>query len=147
MPRSFPDALRLEGKPKVAGGECARLVQHFIPGIGLTSSWRPGENVIDVLASGRTIPQGTAIATFVNGRYPNHGRRHAALFLWANMSCTNDPKTGKCSVMSIRMMDQWNADPGSRYQKDRIAARDVRIYGKTAAFPISDNASMFYIIE
>lgn len=147
MPRIYTNAVQLEGKPKVGGGECARLVQHYVPGIGLTSTWRPGENVIDVLASGRSIPRGTAIATFVNGRYPNQGRRHAALFLWANMSCTANSTTGKCSILSIRMMDQWNADTGSRYQKNRIAARDVRIYGKAAKFPISDNASMFYIIE
>lgn len=147
MPRTYLNALALEGEPKVAGGECARLLQHFIPGIGLTSSWRPGENVVDVLASGRSIPIGTAIATFVNGRYPTHGRRHAALYLGPNMSCKSSPKTGKCSLMSIRMMDQWNADPGSRFQKDKIAARTVRIYGKNSAYPLSDNASMFYIIE
>lgn len=147
MPRIYPDALRLEGKPKVDGGECARLVQHYITGVGPTSSWRQGENVIDVLASGRTIPPGTAIANFVDGHYPQHGHRHAALFLWANMSCTANAKTQKCSILSIRMMDQWNAYPGSRVRKDTISARDVRIYGKKAAFPLSDNASMFYIIE
>jgi hypothetical protein len=147
MPHVYRGAVLLEGKPKVDGGECARLVQHYLLGIGVTSSWRPGENVIDVLASDRKIESGTAIATFVNGRYPDHGFRHAALFMWANTSCTHSPKTGRCSIMSIRMMDQWNPHPGSHYPKDKISARDVRIYGKNAAWPISDNASMFYIIE
>lgn len=147
MPFVYHGALSLEGKPKVDGGECARLVQHYLWHIGHTSMWRPGENVIDVLASGRQIEQGTAIATFVNGRYPDHGHRHAALFLWPTTSCTHDAKTNRCKIMSIRMMDQWNPHVGSHYPKDKISSRDVRIYGKNAAYPLSDNASAFYIIE
>jgi hypothetical protein len=54
MPFVYHGATFLEGKPKVDGGECARLVQHYISYIGHTSTWRPGENVIDVLASGTT---------------------------------------------------------------------------------------------
>jgi hypothetical protein len=147
MPFVYRSTVHLEGRPKVDGGECARLVQHYLSGIGPTSTWRAGENVIDVLASGRQIEQGTAIATFVDGRYPNGGYRHAAFFLLANSSCTQDAKTKRCKIMSIRMMDQWNPHEGSNYHKDKISARDVRIYGKNAAYPISDNASMFYIIE
>jgi hypothetical protein len=89
----YHGALSLQKKPKVDGGECARLVQHFIAHIGQTQFWKPGENVIDVLASGRQIVQGTAIATFVDGRNPTHGWRHAAFFLWPNTSRTHDPKT------------------------------------------------------
>jgi hypothetical protein len=147
MPHIYRSAIFLEGKPKVDGGECVRLIQHYLFGIGTTSSWRPGENVIDVLASGRKIEQWTAIATFVNGRFPANGYRHAALFLWANTSCTHNPQTGRCSIMSIRVMDQWNPHPGSPSHKDKISARNVNIYGKNSAWPISDNASMFYIIE
>lgn len=73
MPFIYRGAITLHKKPKVDGGECARLIQHFLPQIGQTALWKPGENVIDVLASGRQIEQGTAIATFVNGRYPTHG--------------------------------------------------------------------------
>jgi hypothetical protein len=54
MPFVYHGATFLEGKPKVDGGECARLVQHYISYIRHTSTWRPGENVIDVLASGTT---------------------------------------------------------------------------------------------
>jgi hypothetical protein len=147
MPFIYRNVIHLEQKPKVDGGECARLVQHYLAHIGQTSTWRPGENVIDVLASGRQIEPGTAIGTFVKGRYPSGGHRHAAFFLSANISCTNAPKTNRCNILSIRMMDQWNPHPGAHYHKDRISSRDVRIYGKSAAYPISDNASMFYIIE
>jgi hypothetical protein len=76
MPFVYRSAIHLEQQPKVDGGECARLVQHYILHMGHTSTWRAGENVIDVLASGRQIEQGTAIATFVNGRFPNGGYRH-----------------------------------------------------------------------
>lgn len=147
MPHVYTGAMSLNGKPKVADGECARLVQHYLAGVGLTSRWRAGENVMEVLASGRQIAPGTAIATFVNGRYPSQGQRHAAFFLGANTSCAHGPKDQRCKILSIRMMDQWNANPGSRTAKDKISSRDVRIYGKDAAWPISDNASMFYIIE
>lgn len=147
MPHVYYGASFMEGKPKVDGGECARLIQNLMPWVGHTSIWRPGENVIDVLASGRQIEEGTAIATFVDGHYPTHGHRHAALFLRSVMSCTHDEKTGKCKIMAIRMMDQWNSEPGARVSKDKISSRDVRPYGKNAAWPISDNASMFYILE
>jgi hypothetical protein len=49
--------------------------------------------------------------------------------------------------MGIVMMDQWNSQTGARIQKDSISSRQVVPYGKAAAWPISDNASMFYIIE
>lgn len=143
----YRGASALERNEKVDGGECARLIQHFLPQVGQTACWKPGENVIDVLARGGRIEQGTAIATFVNGRYPAQGWRHAAFFLWPNTSCTHDPKTMRCKLISIHVMDQWNDHPGSHYHKDKISSRDIRIYAKNSAYPVSDNASMFYIIE
>lgn len=54
------------------GGECARHVQHYLWHIDHTSAWRPGENVIDVLASGRQIEQGTAnVAAVQRHQIPN----------------------------------------------------------------------------
>jgi hypothetical protein len=146
MPFVYHGATFLEGKPKVDGGECARLVQHLLPWVGHTSGWRPGENVVELLAAGKSIEPETAIATFVNGQYPSGGHRHAALYLGANTSCSHDPKTGRCKLLSISIMDQWNAQAG-HMKKDKISARSVYIYGKDAPYPISDNASMFYLIE
>lgn len=143
----YPSARQLEGKPKVDGGECARLVQHFLPHIGLTSRWRPGENVIDIIASGRKIPEGTAIANFVNGRYPTSGARHAAFFLDAMISCAAPAAGQRCRLLAIKVMDQWNARPGAAVQKNTISSRPIKPYGIDAAWPLSDNASMFYIIE
>lgn len=53
----------------------------------------------------------------------------------------------RCNLMSIHVMDQWNDHPGARVHKPTISHRDIQIYGKNTAWPLSDNASMFYIIE
>lgn len=138
----YHGVLSLEQKPQVDGGECARLVQHYLPGIGVTVSWRPGENVVDMLASGRQIEPGTAIATFINGRYPTSGHRHAAFYLGPITSCTPDPKSnsGRCKLLGFRVIDQWG-------RKKLIAGRNLNLYGRSLGWPISDNGSLFYIIE
>lgn len=147
MPFVYHGSASLHLKEKVDGGECARLVQHYIRHIGHTSTWRPGERVIDVLAAGRKIEPGTAIATFVDGRYPNHGHRHAAFFEREVNSCTYNPQLKRCSVMGIMMTDQWNAQAGSPYPKATISTRYVQPHGKNNGYALSDNADMFYIIE
>lgn len=85
----------LEGKPKVFGGECAGLVQWHTH-TGKADSWREG---IKVRGNGHKIAAGTAVATFVDGRYPNkpHGN-HAALYI-------SQDATG------IWVMDQWTSKP------------------------------------
>jgi hypothetical protein len=147
MPYIYPRSTLLDKTAKVDGGECARLAQHFIPQIGHTSIWKPGARVMDVLASGGKIERGTAIATFVNGRYPTHGKRHAAFFEYELNSCTYDPKLKQCSIIGIVMTDQWNSEPDSKNPRVRITTRTVRPYGMNSPWPISDNANMFYIIE
>ena len=52
----------LEGQPKVGGGQCVRLVQHYSVGIGTASQWREGA----VVMGNTGLAKGTAIATFVN---------------------------------------------------------------------------------
>ena len=77
MPYVYSDAARLAGKPVEGDRQCVWLVRHYA-GAGHTSTWREGESV-----KGRiTLPVGTAIATFIDGRYPSraHGN-HAALYL------------------------------------------------------------------
>jgi hypothetical protein len=84
----------LVGKPYVADiagnhrGECVSLLKHYINELKnkRTTTWIEGPNVIETLEKGGTILEGTAIATFVNGRFPlptpkepdAHG--HAAFF-------------------------------------------------------------------
>jgi hypothetical protein len=89
----------------------------------------------NVLELGDKVKRGTAIATFVNGRYPNsaHGN-HAAIVL-------------KVMTSGIGVVDQWQS-------KGIISARLISIppprqqYNRDGSFMRpSDNALAFYVIE
>jgi hypothetical protein len=83
MPYKFPEVASLEGENLVGNHQCVALVQHYTRAPH-TSSWREGSRVLDAV----NIPIGTAIATFVNGRYPNHAHgNHAALFISREGNC------------------------------------------------------------
>ena len=69
----------LIGKEPMGDGYCVTLVKEVFPELKdkHTSSWRAGKNVLQ----SRTVAPGTAIATFVDGRYPAKNRgNHAAIF-------------------------------------------------------------------
>lgn len=67
----------------VGNGQCVTLVKE-LTGASPSSLWREGRNVGDILRKRGEIAEGTAIATFENGHYPNrpHGN-HAAIFVRA----------------------------------------------------------------
>lgn len=118
----------LEGKDKVGTKECVALIQQFTDA-GPTSGWKAGQ----VVLGNRYIVKGTAIATFVRGRYPNrsHGN-HAAFFLRQGMN-------------GIYVMDQWSAS-----NKLFISERFLRSQGKERDGTFthaSNNAEAFYVIE
>jgi hypothetical protein len=79
MPFVYRDAQKLEGQPLVEGGDCVKLIKRYTPGlIGLpTTAWREGKKVREIAVA---LAPGTAIATFVNGHYPqdreNGSTRH-----------------------------------------------------------------------
>jgi hypothetical protein len=81
MPFRLADAAELEGKPQVGDAQCVALIKLKVPGlIGIgTMNWKQGESVKSV----PNLARGTAIATFVNGRYPQTGEtgKHACIFL------------------------------------------------------------------
>jgi hypothetical protein len=142
MPFIYRGWAALNGAAKVDTGECARLVQVYAPQVGHTSTWKPGERVLDILARGGKIEPGTAVANFVNGRYPTSGQRHAAFY--------EGPVIGSSGkLMGIILIDQWNPRPGQP-PRDTIKRRTVRSQGKMrrdGSFPLlSDNAEAFYII-
>jgi hypothetical protein len=143
MPHVYQNVSALQGKDQVENGECVRLVQHFLPHVGHTSTWRPGERVIDILERGGHIEQGTAVSTFVNGRYPTGAHKHAGFYDGVVTSCAAKTSAGRCSVMGIALMDQWRAKP-------RIARRTVYRRGgmySNGDFPdISNNAEALYTI-
>lgn len=126
MPDVYSDVRSLEGKPKEGNGECVTLVKNHTA-VGKTANWRQGVEVV----SSKTIEQGTAIATFVNGRYTNslHGN-HAAFYV------------GQASD-GIYIMDQWRS-------KARIGKRFIRRKGKDTQgrfIDPSNNADAFFVIE
>ena len=91
-PYVYPNPRSLVGKPyakDIAGrneGECVSLIKKYITELQnkRTTTWIEGPNVIEIIKKGGTILEGTAIATFVNGRFES-GHGHAALYVgWIN---------------------------------------------------------------
>jgi hypothetical protein len=124
----------LKDKAKVGSHQCVALVQHYGPGIPHTSKWKAGE----VVLGNPHVQLGTAIATFVKGRYPNlpHGN-HAAYFL-------------RQGTDGIWVMDQWMDRPGGNVRP--ISERFIRalhqMQNTDGTWPqASDNAEAFSVIE
>jgi hypothetical protein len=79
MPHVYREVDSLKGTPLAGDGGCVSLVKAYAPGLdGIpTSAWKAGVHVMDV----PSLPRGTAIATFVRGRYPNKPTgNHAAFY-------------------------------------------------------------------
>lgn len=129
--RPYVDVDTLEGQPKVSNKECAGLV-NFYTRAGHSSGWVQGERVRGNL----TIRKGTAIATFVNGKYPgNEHGNHAALYI-------------RQDADGIYMMDQW----ANNEKKPTISSRYVRFKNVPQNadgtwVSASDNGDAFSIIE
>ncbi|MGZ3183648.1 MAG: BPSL0067 family protein [Telluria sp.] len=127
----YRDVLQLEGKPKVGTRQCVALVQTCLPGIGHTSTWKAGAAVLN----NDKIEAGTAIATFVNGHYPNrsHGN-HAALFV-------------RHAPNGFWIMDQWSDDAAKPVVSSRLI-HHKRPANKNGAWPLGgENAMAYAIIE
>jgi hypothetical protein len=124
----YPNAAELKDQPVVGSHQCVALVQEYA-GAPATPQWRQGESVV-----GNTmLKPGTAIATFVNGRYPNHRHgNHAALYVRQGLG-------------GIYVADQWKAG-----NKTKISVRLIRSRGKDKKgrfINASDNADAFSVIE
>lgn len=136
MPFIYPPAAKLEGKEKVGSTQCVALIQFYADAPN-HHAWRPGAAVI----GNKDILPGTAIATFVNGRYPSLATgNHAALFL-------------QYGVNGFWVMDQWKSTgPPSENTKPTISSRFIRSLGRRqnrngSWFRASDNADAYSIIE
>jgi len=92
--------------------------------------WKQGE----LVKTCKNLAKGTAIATFVNGVYPNKGTgNHAALFISQDNA-------------GITVMDQWKGDPN----KPKISSRVIRFKGvKNGKLiePLSNNGDSYYVID
>lgn len=130
MPHVYGAVDTLQNKELVGGGDCVELVKAFAPGlIGMpTSMWRPGAKVKDVA----NLKRGTAIATFVDGKYPNNrSGQHAAFFL-------------KHAGAGIWAMDQWRGDA----KRPRVSKRVIAAGGPGRLYSsLSNNSQAFYVIE
>jgi len=112
----------LEGQPKVGSKQCVALVQQFAHA-PLTAQWRPGALVLGTPG----IARGTAIATFVNGVYPNQSSgNHAALYLEQDAG-------------GIWVMDQW----ADNITKPTISKRYIRKGGAS----LSNRAEAYSVIK
>ncbi|MGV7208834.1 BPSL0067 family protein [Oxalobacteraceae bacterium A2-2] len=118
----------LDGHDLVGSHQCVALVQLYA-NAPVTSAWRQGDPVF----KNNSIKKGTAIATFVKGRYQNHSHgNHAAIFL---RQATN----------GIWVMDQWKTKKDHIISPRLIKSLGVDKQGKFI-FP-SDNADAFFVIE
>jgi hypothetical protein len=118
----------LQDQPMVGSHQCVALVQQYARAPA-TIAWREGDDVV----GNKSIKPGTAIATFVNGRYPNRSRgNHAAFYMGEGIG-------------GIYVMDQWkNKDGGT------ISKRFIQSLGKDKAGRFirpSNNADAFSVIE
>ncbi|XLZ68827.1 BPSL0067 family protein [Massilia sp. SR12] len=125
----YSNAHNLDKQEKVGTFECVALVQHFA-NAPITSAWRKGDQVM----GNKSLSPGTAIATFVNGRYPNlpHGN-HAAFYLGQDAG-------------GIYVVDQWR----DMQNKPTISKRFIRSKGKSKSggyIEPSNNADAFSVIE
>ena len=137
MPYIYPAAATLERKPKVGTTDCVALAQYYARAPN-TQMWREGKPVLN----NPDIVPGTAIATFVKGRYPSHKHgNHAAFFLRHDA-----PGRG------FWIIDQWDDTSGHRGTKRYISARPIYVKNgdkrADGTWPeASDNANAFSIIE
>lgn len=132
MPHVYREVQSLERHALIDGGDCVALIKALAPGLkGLaTSSWRPGVKVVD----SRGLQPGTAIATFVDGRYPNKRTgNHAAFFL-------------SYSGNAIWVMDQWKNDDKRPWVASRLIRPALKHRDGTLRDP-SNAAEAYYVIE
>jgi len=108
-----------EGK-KIGSGQCVAFVQQCA-GAPTTGVWQQGQKV----KGSSMLSKGTAIATFVDGHYPNHASgNHAAIYV----SHDDD---------GIEVWDQWSGQTVHR--------RRIRFKGGSGS--ASNDGDQFYVIE
>lgn len=113
--------------PVTGETECVAFLQAKLDGIGPTTGWVEGDK-IRKLTDGEAVPKaGTAIATFVSGKYPGPGKKkHAAIYL-------GQDKDG------IQVLDQWAS-------QGKVLPRTIR-WKVTAATTIQNDGNKYSIIE
>lgn len=128
MPYIYADAeslIKTPPAPNVGSGHCVPLVQQYA-GCPQTSEWSEGDPVRD----NKKIAKGTAIATFVGGKYPNaQSGNHAALFI-------SQDKHG------IWVVDQYKNSGGIKKRYLQFKGKKDNVYVDP-----SNNGDAFSVIE
>jgi hypothetical protein len=80
----YPDVDTLPGLPAIGSQQCVALVEYYAKAPAPAATcWREGAAV----KGSQTLAKGTAIATFVDGRYPSLPTgNHAALYVSQDMT-------------------------------------------------------------
>lgn len=128
MPYIFINVRELHDTEKVGNFQCVDLIKHYT-NAGATAGWSKGADV----AGNQYVQAGTAIATFVNGHYPNsaHGN-HAAFFVSQNPN-------------GMFIIDQW-----AHSSKQKVSQRFIYRLGTDKNGMLRDpsnNADAFSVIE
>jgi hypothetical protein len=128
MPYIYANARKLDGQPKIGDLECVALIRHYT-NAPPAAMWREGERVL----GNKNLQPGTAIATFVKGRWPglSHGN-HSAFYL------------GQVSN-GIYVVDQWPAKEKKFITKRFIYSK--KAYADGSFETPSDNAAAFSVIK
>lgn len=122
----YDKAEELAGKTPVGTKQCVALVKEYA-GAPQTSLWKEGARV----KGDKTLKKGTAIATFVDGKYQNRSTgNHAALYLSQDAA-------------GIWVIDQWSTSGTIR--KRQLSFRGTKPDG-TYVNP-SNNGDAFSVIE
>jgi hypothetical protein len=128
MSHTYTKVTDLEKTTMVGNHQCVALVRHYA-GAPATLAWKQGEAVL----GNRLLRKGTAIATFINGKYANHQQgNHAALYMGQTLD-------------GIIVMDQWT---GKRL--GIVTSRTLRSKGRYKNglhIDPSNNADAFFVIE
>jgi hypothetical protein len=119
----------LDGTAKVGSRQCVALVQHYAK-LPVTANWKEGDAVL----GNAKVVKGTAIATFVDGKYKSLPTgNHAGFFISQDLK-------------GMWIMDQWSSD----VSKPKVSKRYISRKGKDAKgkfFDASNNADAYSVIE
>jgi hypothetical protein len=107
------------GTSLVGNGECVALVQGYSD-VGLTSTWVEGSQITPTSYPSK----GTAIATFVDGKYPNASTGNHAAFFY------------KMTTAGMEVVDQWKS-------LKAVQKRTIRFTGNGG----SNDAGAFSVIQ
>ncbi|KNY29308.1 BPSL0067 family protein [Pseudobacteroides cellulosolvens] len=125
MPYIYSSAESLVNHTKAGSGQCVALVQIYAGAPhGASENWKQGVKVRD----NTDIAVGTAIATFIDGRYPNlRTGNHAALYL------------------SQDNRGVWVVDQNIPKYNGKIGKRYIRFKGGVGS--ASNDGDQYYVIE